>query len=274
MMQTFHQGELCDAIAPNDRGFLYGDGVFSSVRVREGVPRLWSHHLERLQHAQQRLGLQFDVVDLSQQAFEYAAQLQHGTLKIIISRGAGQRGYLPPEQVAAVYFQLFPMTLQANELQADGLFVADHIASGVLQTPRVGHVMPILAGLKTLNRLEQVLLRQALAQTDWPEGLVLDLDGMVVEGVQSNCWWRRDGQWQTPCLQHAGIAGVMRAEIMQRMQQRQIDFSQVHLHVGELDQIESLFFCNSITGILAVDSFDGRPLQTKLVDRLLSDLLS
>jgi len=273
-MQTFYQGQRCDAIAPNDRGFLYGDGLFTSVRVREGSLRLWPHHLDRLQQAQQRLGLQFDLAELTRQAFEYAEQLHHGTLKIIVSRGVGQRGYMPPDQPAAVYFQLFPSTIQVDEPQADGLFVANHIASGVLQTPRVGHVMPELAGLKTLNRLEQVLLRQALAQTTWSEGLVLDLDGMVIEGVQSNCWWRRDGQWQTPCLQRAGIAGVMRAEIMQRMQQRQIDFSQVRLHARDLDQVESLFFCNSLTGILAVGCFDGRPLQTKLVDRLLSDLLS
>lgn len=274
MMQTFHQGQPCDAIAPNDRGFLYGDGVFSSVRVREGVPRLWAHHVERMQQAQQRLGLQFDLAELSEQAFAYAAQLKHGTLKIIISRGVGQRGYLPPSQTAAVYFQLFPSAVRSDEPQADGLFVADQIASGVLQAPRLGHVMPTLAGLKTLNRLEQVLLRQALAQTTWSEGLVLDLDGVVVEGVQSNCWWLRDGQWQTPCLQRAGIAGVMRAEVMQRMQQRQIDFSQVRLHVGELSQIESLFFCNTITGVLAVNNLDGRCLPTNSIDRLLADLLS
>ena len=273
-MQTFYQGQRCDAIAPNDRGFLYGDGLFTSVRVRKGLPRLWQHHLDRLQQAQQRLGLQFDLTELTRQSFEYAAQLQHGTLKIIVSRGVGQRGYLPPDQPAAVYFQLFPSTIQLEEPQADGLFVANHIVSGVLQTPRVGHVMPALAGLKTLNRLEQVLLRQALAQTTWLEGLVLDLDGMVVEGVQSNCWWRRDGQWQTPCLQRAGIAGVMRAEIMQRMQQRQIDFSQVRLHADELGQIESLFFCNSLTGILAVQCLDGRSLPTNPVDSLLADLLS
>lgn len=273
-MQTFSDQQPCTAIDPSDRGFLYGDGVFSSVRVREGLPRLWSHHLDRLQQAQQRLGLQFDLDLLSQQAFEHAEQLQHGTLKIIVSRGVGQRGYLPPEQAAVVYFQLFPSVVARLEPQAEGLFVADRIASGVLHAPRLGHLMPVLAGLKTLNRLEQVLLRRALAQTTWSEAVVLDLDGVLVEGVQSNCWFWRHGQWQTPCLQRAGIAGVMRAEIMQRMQQRQIGFSQVRLHVDELGQIESLFFCNSLTGVLAVDSFEGRPLQTKLVDRLLSDLLS
>lgn len=67
---------------------------------------------------------------------------------------------------------------------------------------------------------------------------------------------------------------MMRAEIMRRMQQRQIDFGQVRLHVGELHQIESLFFCNTITGILAVNNLDGRCLQTNSIDRLLADLLS
>lgn len=273
-MQSFCQNQACDAIAPDDRGFLYGDGVFSSVRVRDGLPRLWSHHQARLQQAQSRLGLQFDLRGVCDQAHEYATQLKNGTLKVIITRGVGTRGYLPPQQPASVYFQLFPRSDVPIEPQKDGLFVSGRISSGVLHQPRLGFPMPQLVGLKSLNRLEQVLLRQALAQTDWPEGLALDLDGYVVEGVQSNCWFFREGQWQTPSLEHAGIAGVMRAEIMQRMQQRQMDFAAVRLPFEALQQVEALFFCNSITGILAVECLDGRTLQTNQVDILLSDLLS
>lgn len=273
-MQMFCHDQPCDAVAPNERGFLYGDGVFTSIRVRDGSPRLWPHHLARLQQGQHGLGLPVDLEQLSQQAFAYAAQLQHGTLKIIISRGAGGRGYLPPEQPAAVYFQLFASVDLVPEPQIDGLFVAGQITSGVLLAPRLGYPMQRLVGLKTLNRLEQVLLRQALAQTPWPEGLVLDSDHRLVEGVQSNCWFWRHGQWQTPSLQHTGIAGVMRAELMTRMQQRQISFAIVEIRLHELSQIEALFFCNSITGILAVDCLDGRRLQTKPLDSLLLDLLS
>lgn len=274
LMQSFMGDQPCEGIAAHDRGFLYGDGVFTSIRVRAGLPCLWRHHVARLQHAQQCLGLQFDLVRLSQQAFAYAEQLQHGTLKIIISRGVGARGYLPPEQPASVYFQLFSSSTRPIEPQADGLFVVDRIGSGVLQTHRLGHPMPQLVGLKSLNRLEQVLLRQALAQTAWSEALVFDQDDRLVEGVQSNCWFWRHGQWQTPSLQRTGIAGVMRAEIISRMQQHQIAFAVVELTMHELTQIDALFFCNSITGILAVDCLDGRVLETKPVDSLLCDLLS
>lgn len=274
MMQVFCHDQPCDSLALNERGFLYGDGVFTSIRVRDGLPCLWPHHNARLQQANTHLGLKFDQMSLSQQAFAYAQQLQHGTLKIIISRGVGGRGYLPPEQPASIYFQLFPNAIGSIEPQVDGLFVADQISSGVLLEPRLGYPMPQLVGLKTLNRLEQVLLRQALAQTAWPEALVLDQDDRLVEGVQSNCWFLRHGQWQTPSLQYAGIAGVMRAEIMARMQQRHISFAMVDITWHELSQIEALFFCNSITGILAVDCLEDRALQTKQVDSLLSDLLS
>lgn len=273
-MPTFSQNQPCEAIPADDRGFLYGDGVFSSVRVREGQLRLWPQHVARLQQAQQRLGLIFDLDLLSQQATLHAEQLQQGTLKIIVSRGVGLRGYLPPIQLASVYFQRFNTAKTPTEPQFDGLFVADRIASGCLQAPRLGHPMPQLVGLKTLNRLEQVLLRQELVLTGWAEGLVFDLDGDLIEGVQSNCWFLRQGQWQTPCLDRAGIEGVMRAELMQRMQQRQLNFTQVRLPFVALDQIDALFFCNSITGILAVDCLDGRRLETKPVDRLLADLLS
>jgi len=273
-MQMFCHDQPCAALPPNERGFLYGDGVFTSIRVRDGLPRLWSQHVERLQQAQQRLSLRFDLALLSQQAFVYAAQLQHGTLKVIVSRGVGARGYLPPDQAAVVYFQLFPSINPSPEPRADGLFVADRIASGVLADLRLGYPMQQLVGLKTLNRLEQVLLRQALAQTTWPEALVFDQHDRLVEGVQSNCWFWRQGQWQTPALQRTGIAGVLRAEIMARMQQRQIAFARVELRLDQLDQIEALFFCNSITGILAVNCLAGRALPTKQLDSLLSDLLS
>ncbi|MEC7121313.1 MAG: aminodeoxychorismate lyase [Pseudomonadota bacterium] len=272
-MQTFCQGVLCTQISPNDRAFLYGDGVFTSVRVRLGQPRLWPQHQARLLLARQRLGLQFDLAEVRRYTALYAQQLQHGTLKIIISRGESARGYLPPNQPAQIYYQLISSPMVA-ESQLNGLFVADQIESGILQQHQIGYPMTALVGLKTLNRLEQVLLRQALASTSWPEALVCDLDGRIIEGVQSNCWLLIDGQWVTPRLDRAGVAGVMRTEIMQRMQHRRIVFDQLDIPSTQADQIQALFFCNAITGILAVKRLDGRALQTKPVDSLLADLLS
>jgi 4-amino-4-deoxychorismate lyase len=237
-MMTIKAGQVVESIALNDRAFLYGDGCFSTIRVVAGQACLWSHHLHRLQDCQRRLGLQVELAEIEQQVQQAAQQIGQGALKIIISRGQGQRGYLPPDQPAQVYMQLFPNP-QMNDLSV--LPYATPIDSGVLDL-QLGLTMPQLVGLKTLNRLEQVLLRQALAQTSWPEALVADLTGHLVEGVQSNCFFYAKGGWQTPSLARAGIAGVMRAEILQRMKQQGINCQQVDFQVAHVGQIESLLF--------------------------------
>jgi len=263
-MMTIKAGQVVESIALNDRAFLYGDGCFSTIRVVAGQACLWSHHLYRLQDCQRRLGLQVELAEIEQQVQQAAQQIGQGALKIIISRGQGQRGYLPPDQPAQVYMQLFP-NLQMNDLSV--LPYAAPIDSGVLDL-QLGLTMPQFVGLKTLNRLEQVLLRQALAQTSWPEALVADLTGHLVEGVQSNCFFYAQGGWQTPSLARAGIAGVMRAEILQRMKQQGINCQQVDFQVAHVGQMESLLFCNALTGIVPVATLNQRPLCTERVQQL------
>lgn len=263
-MITVKDGQIVETVALNDRAFLYGDGCFSTIRVVAGQACLWSHHLHRLRECQQRLGLQFELDEIEQKIQHAAQQIGQGALKVIISRGQGQRGYLPPDQPAQVYMQLFPNS-QMNDLSV--LPYAAPIDSGVLDL-QLGLTMPQLVGLKTLNRLEQVVLRQALAQTLWPEALVADLTGHLVEGVQSNCFFYAQGCWQTPSLVRAGIAGVMRAEILQRMTQQGIDCQQVEFDIKQVDQIECLFFCNALTGIVPVATLNQRPLCTERVQQL------
>jgi 4-amino-4-deoxychorismate lyase len=266
-------GQRCLSMSPDERGFLYGDGLFSTMRVRQGMIGLWPHHLHRLQEGALRLGLAVDLTGLEYWLKQMAERVGDGTLKVIISRGKGLRGYLPPVQPARCYVQMMPVITTLRDCDPDGLHGALPIDSGVLQGC-LGHQAPMLAGLKTLNRLEQVLLRQVLAQTVWPEALVVDLDGMLVEGVQSNCFLLMDGVWQTPDLSKAGITGVMRAEILHRMADREIDCRISRVPVALIDRIEALFFCNALTGMVPVAQLAGRALNLSAVDSLLADLLS
>ena len=107
------------------------------------------------------------------------------------------------------------------------------IDSGLLQR-KMGLCMPELCGVKTLNRLEQVLLKQEAVQHGWPEALVSDLQGHVVEGVSSNCFILIDGQWISPDLAYNGITGVMRAEILARLQQHAIPYAVRQIGIMEL----------------------------------------
>lgn len=258
---TFKNGIACTAIDPFDRAFLYGDGLFTSLRVCEGKPCLWSHHLNRLRQGGQRLTLEIDFQQLELDVVQKSLLLGNGILKIIVSRGNGERGYLPPAQPAVVYIQLFPREKSTHEI------VKSPIESGLL-SGQLGQVMPQLAGLKTLNRLEQVILRQELASHGWAEGLVCDVNGLVVEGVYSNCFFQVDGQWWTPSIQCSGVLGVMRAELIERMQAREIPLHVQTLSRAETGRIEALFFCNALTQIVPVSQLSGRILNVSAVTTL------
>lgn len=258
---TFKDGIACTAIDPLDRAFLYGDGLFTSVRVYDEKPCLWSHHVQRLQQGAERLSLHIDLTKIELDVLAKSALLGHGVLKIIVSRGVGARGYLPPNQPAVVYIQLFPQEKNTDDL------VKQPIESGLL-TGQLGQVMPQLAGLKTLNRLEQVILRQELATHGWVEGLVYDVNGLLVEGVYSNCFFQVDGQWWTPPITNAGILGVMRAELIERMHAQDISLHLQSLHRDEIDRIEAMFFCNALTQIVPVRQLNGRNLDVSAVTTL------
>ncbi|XID75565.1 aminodeoxychorismate lyase [Alkanindiges sp. WGS2144] len=267
-MITLKNGQHCQYVDCQDRAFLYGDGFFTTVKLQHGKLRLWQRHIERLIECAEQLSFDLDIMQLEQQVQQFLGRHidASGVFKIIVSRGEGSRGYLPPAQGADVYIQFFEQPL-FNTQGAQNL----PIDSGVLQLT-LGLVMPALAGLKTLNRLEQVLLRQELAATPWQEALVSDVQGNLIEGVYSNCFLYIDKNWHTPLLDQAGIAGVMRAEILAQMQAQDIPCIVANVPKLAIDQIEAMFFCNALTGIVPVKTLLGRPLDLGPVQQLMARL--
>ncbi|AXI03006.1 aminodeoxychorismate lyase [Aquirhabdus parva] len=265
VVTTFMNGSPCLGIDPFDRAFLYGDGFFTSILVRDGTPLLWNHHLDRLTQGVRRLTLNAEMAWVETEVMQKARILINGILKVIISRGIGARGYLAPDQASTIYIQLFPESgaLTSHEKQP--------IKSGLLQG-HLGQTIPQLAGLKTLNRLEQVILRRELANCGWVEALVCDAQGQIVEGVYSNCFFRIEGQWMTPPISLSGIQGVMRAELIARMEERKFPLRIESLHRDSLFKIEALFFCNALTGMVPVSHLQDRLLDFEAV-KSLSNLL-
>lgn len=272
-MKWMKNGELNQtehnvAVDVQDRAFLYGDGFFTTVKIVQGQPMLWHRHMHRLTQCAQQLYFQVDLSGLAQQTVRLLAESRvrgqfidelNGVLKIIISRGVGERGYLIPEQTADVYLQFFP----DNHV----LHARPAIDSGVLEST-VGHLMPQLAGLKTLNRLEQVILRQELAEKGLVEGLVCDYLGNMVEGVSSNCFFYIDQTWITPNLDHVGVLGTMRAEILHQMRELKIHHKVAPVPKEALECVSAMFFCNALSGIVPVKSLNQRVLNTEIVQQL------
>ena len=243
-MQCYKNAKPTEQIHVLDRAFHYGDGCFSTARIRQNQIELFDRHLARLQYANRQLSLNanLELITETLTLLKQAHGELNGTLKIVLSRGVGQRGYSLPDHPADVWVFFYPQ-VQAS---LDMAYHYDIIQSGVL-TQAIGLSMPNLVGLKSLNRIEQVLLKQEADQKGWTEALVTDVQGSVVEGVSSNCFIRINNTWITPQLGYNGVHGVMRAEILSRMQQQRLHCEQRDIHASEIAQIQSLFFCNALT---------------------------
>lgn len=253
-MQCYKNGQLIDSIPLLDRAFHYGDGCFTTARLVHGRMELKQLHIARLNYACKNLSLDADLSFIDQ-ALDQLPQHEknlNGTLKVVISRGEGDRGYSLPLHPADVYVWFYPKQWQHLE--------PEWIESGLLNHA-IGLHMPHLVGLKTLNRLEQVVLKQEADQRGWLEALVTDVQGYIVEGVSSNCFIRINDQWITPELRYNGVHGVMRAHILSLMQQNHISCEQRCIEMDQIAHIQNLFFCNALHPMKAVVRFQGRTMQ-------------
>lgn len=231
-----------------DRGRSFGDGVFETLRVNGGQAPLREWHWRRLRIGAARLAIPFDERELNKkldQALATAARA--AVIKLMVSRGGAGRGYrVDPQAQGLLHCHSFPLVMPALEQRRDGLQL------GLCQL-RLAQ-QPLLAGIKHLNRLEQVLARREVDQAGWDEGMLLDQQGRVVELTAMNLFARFGQQWWTPDLSACGVAGVMREWLLS---QQLGDFCgrQVRIDARPLSQLrvaDELFACNSVAGILPV----------------------
>ncbi|HET7923009.1 MAG TPA: aminodeoxychorismate lyase [Gammaproteobacteria bacterium] len=237
-----------------DRGLQYGDGLFETLPVRNGRVPLLEAHLQRLNAGSRRLG--FPALPLTELRTEIAAAArdqESAILKLVVTRGESARGYrapADPQLTRILSRHAYPAYPDAWREQG--------ICVRVCRT--VLGINTQLAGLKHLNRLEQVLAR---AEWDEPdrvqEGLMRDADGAVIEGTMTNVFVRlADGRIMTPDLQHCGVAGVMRGYLLERLREAGLAPRIGTLRVADLDSAREVFVCNSVIGVWPVRELDGR----------------
>lgn len=245
-------GQPSTTVHAEDRGLHYGDGLFETMVVRGQHLPLLGYHLERLALGCARLGLVMPAEDLLQRELQAAAQDADGAiLKLIVTRGVGGRGYAPPDQVVATRILLrYPRKEYPAEHWQDGVRLR-------VCEMRLGRNRK-LAGLKHLNRLEQVL-----ARSEWrggeAEGLMLDEAGLVIEGTMSNVFAElAPGVLATPAVDLCGVAGVMRRRLLERAGQAGLTLRVAELSLAELLQAREIFICNSVIGVWPVAAVGER----------------
>jgi 4-amino-4-deoxychorismate lyase len=252
-----------ESLPLTDRALHYGDGLFETIAVHDGSPRLISHHLDRLRLGCQRLSIMFTAWDaLTSEIIKQAETLVHGVLKCIISRGSGGRGYYPSHQMVPRRILIAaPYPEYPNDLLSDGARLRFCI------TPLSCH--PQLAGIKHLNRLENVLARSEWDDPHIDEGVMLNINGDVIEGTMSNLFWVRNGILNTPDVAQCGVAGVMRREVIAVAAQQGIEFQEVVSGPPSCLQADEIFITNSLMGIRVVHQLADSRYKTGPVTRKL-----
>lgn len=233
-------------IAIDDRGFCYGDGLFETMAVIGGRIRFEQNHLRRLDWGCRRLGIPPpDEALLRGEISTLISRIERAVLKLIITRGAGGRGYRPggdlqPTRVLSVHpWPDYPVS---------------HYRKGItarICATRLG-INPALAGVKHLNRLEQIMARREWDDASIAEGILLDTKGCVISGTMSNVFAARADELLTPALSGSGVRGVMR-EIVMRLSERQgIVTKECDLGLEQVLGADEVFVTNALIGIWPV----------------------
>jgi 4-amino-4-deoxychorismate lyase len=251
---------IVDRIKPADRGLAYGDGVFETLRVHAGRAIWWDAHWERLALGAACLGIPLPDEAKSRAHIDALIAGQHddaikiGVLKIVLTRGAGGRGYAPP-------IDLQPTMIISLHRAPLGPTPVEGIAVRWCETRLA--IQRALAGIKHCNRLEQVLARaewndapvagKPVADQEIHEGLMRDTEGFAVCATAANLFVLRDGRWSTPLVDRCGVAGVCREWILEHA-----DTNECRLTVDDLETADAIFLCNSVRGILPVAALGDR----------------
>lgn len=241
------------SVAVADRGLQYGDGLFETLRLVGGRPRLLADHLARLARGCARLGIPVPPPALLEEEISRVAAVcdPDGIVKVIVTRGEGGRGYRPPTTASPTRI------VSGHEPPAHD---PRSSSAGIvlrLCTTRLGR-NPVLAGLKHLNRLEHVLARAEWDDPAVPEGLMLDDRGFAVCGTQSNVFAVLGDRLVTPPVDQCGVAGVMRGFVLRIAATAGIAVDVRPVPMNSLHDAREVFVTSAVVGIWPVREFDGR----------------
>jgi branched-chain amino acid aminotransferase len=248
-----------------DRSFLYGDGLFETILVANGVAFRWRQHLDRLWQGAAFLGInppyQQDELARFATALISENRLPKGLLRLTLSRGIGPRGY-SPRRADSPTLVMTLSALAGSEL--------DVIQNWRLRTSSFR--LPAdqaLARFKSCNKLPQILARGEAERDESDEALLCNTDGFVVEGASSNLFWIKQDAICTPPLASGILSGVTRLIILELCRDLNLQAHERNTAASELFDTDGVFLSLSSFGVVQAASLDGRPIrQSNLTRRL------
>jgi 4-amino-4-deoxychorismate lyase len=242
-----------------DRGLHYGDGLFETLILRAGRIRFRAQHAARLAHGCERLGIGLDAHG-ALAAAERLGGAGEALLKLIVTRGSAvARGYAPTgSEVPRQLLLRYALPPTADALDA---------ATAVIMLKATLGENPLLAGIKHLNRLEQVLARAEMRGSSAFEGILCSSSGVLACGTMTNLFVVHDGGLLTPRVDRCGIAGVMRAVVLREAGRAGIRAQEADLPPEALADAQEIFLTNARLGVRAVTQCGERMLAVGPVTR-------
>ncbi len=241
-------GETKHCIEFSDRGFQYGDGLFETIEVLNGIPVFLNQHLQRLSKGCEKLLIPIpDIEIFRKEAFQLAqsSASKQAVLKLIVTRGSGGRGYRQPEIIHPTrLFSLHPFPDYPESYKQQGINIR-------FCNTRLG-INPALSGIKHMNRLEQVVARSEWNSSEIQEGLMLDINGNIIEGTMSNIFLVKENVLYTPTIEQCGVEGIVRNIVISEAQKNQVYVVEKILSKEDIKSADELFVTNSIIGIWPV----------------------
>lgn len=243
MLECLVDGEISTLIPVTDRGLHYGDGVFETLAIIRGQPRFWQSHMDRLTAGCERMKLPVPPQSILLREVQTVSAAQRNcVVKIIVTRGNSGRGYAPKTAVTARRMVCsYPWPDDSGQLEQVG--IRTRICKLRLA------IQPALAGIKHLNRLEQVFARSEWTETQIHEGILLDSEDNVISAISSNIFLVAGDRLLTPRMDRCGVRGVMRANILKTFKTR---CEQRRISLDMLPEADEVFVCNAVRGLFPV----------------------
>lgn len=264
MLNALVNGEPAGSLPLSDRGLAYGDGLFETMLAVAARIALWPRHFSRLSDACGRLGIACPPRELLEREIALlCAGSERVVVKLILTAGGQARGYArsaasPPTRILLAY----PAPVVDAALYREGVRVR-WCETRYARQPR-------LAGIKHLNRLEQVLARAEWDDPDVHEGLMLDSEGRLVSATAANVFVGVDGRLVTPSVERCGVAGVMRAHIIDQPPLGQaVEVRDILPSL--LDGAAEVFLTNAVRHVVPVCEIAGRRFVPGPISRALAD---
>ena len=243
-------GIPAETISVHDRAFQYGDGVFETLAVVNGKPAQLPAHIKRLKTGLKKLDIRIDTDKLQQEIIQYAKPHESAALKVIVSRGQSQRGYRAPAGIKPNIILMLSEKKYQTEINVNAA-----IDIQLCKTPLSYN--SILAGIKHLNRLEQVLASNEWNDPSIQEGIMCDIDGNVIAATAANIFLWKDNSLVTPDLSQCGIAGTVRQLVLDTAEDLSIPCRIDKCSIDDCHHADALFLTNALAGIKPVKQFES-----------------